>query len=321
MFGWGEGRIVGAKLLDFGKVAGEFFLWYNVRKENRKGGGRLLVDLHIHTCFSDGTMTPEEVVAKGGTLGFGVLAAADHNSWQGWERFSAACRAAGIRGIRGMEVDCLYDGRDIHLLAYGFSPLPRLLVLAGESRRLLLKMSDDLVECLIPLWPEKELSVAQCQAWPFDPAAGGWQGIQYLLAKGVISSLPEGIALYEQHGCGYDRYPFPPVREVISAIHEAGGRAVLAHPCNWLDETRPEELLHHLDTLYQMGLDGIECHYPANSPQMTALCRDFCQRRGILITAGSDDHGAFGKNHHGVRYYMGAVKADEKDLVLGDLLI
>ena len=106
----------------------------------------MLVDLHIHTCFSDGTMTPEEAVQKGASLGFGVLAAADHNSWQGWERFSAACQKAGIRGIRGMEVDCLYEGRDIHLLAYGFRPVPRLLDLAADSRRLLLKMSDDLVE-------------------------------------------------------------------------------------------------------------------------------------------------------------------------------
>lgn len=278
------------------------------------------MDLHIHTCFSDGTMTPEEAVQKGVSLGFGVLAAADHNSWQGWERFSAACQKAGVRAVRGMEVDCLYSGRDIHLLAYGFAPLPRLLGLAAESRRLLLKMSDDLVERLIPLHPEKGLSVRECQNWPFDPAAGGWQGIQYLLAKGVIAALPEGMALYGEHGCGYDRYPFPPVGEVIAAVHEAGGKAVLAHPCNWLDENRPEELRSHLEALCQMGLDGIECHYPANSPEMTALCRAFCREKGLLITAGSDDHGAFGKNHHGVRYYMGAVRVDEKELVLDSLV-
>ena len=82
----------------------------------------MLADLHFHTCFSDGTMTPEEAARKGAALGFGILAAADHNSWEGWERFSAACREAGIRPIRGMEVDCTYQGWDIHILAYGFSP-------------------------------------------------------------------------------------------------------------------------------------------------------------------------------------------------------
>jgi len=279
----------------------------------------MYVDLHFHTRFSDGTMTPEEMAQKGASLGFGILAAADHNSWQGWERFSAACRSLGIRPVRGMEVDCGYDGRDLHLLPYGFSPTPALTGLAAESRRLLLKMSDDLVERLIPLWPEKNLSAAECRSWPFDPAAGGWQGLQYLLAKGVTSSLPEGMSLYARYGCDYGSYPFPSIGSVIDAVHGAGGKAVLAHPCNWFDAGRPEELRRHLDALLEMGLDGIECHYPANSPEMTAFCRGYCREHRLLITAGSDDHGGFGKNHHGTAYYMGAVKIDEKELALGDL--
>lgn len=280
----------------------------------------MYVDLHLHTCFSDGTMTPEEAAQKGAELGFGILAAADHNSWQGWERFSEACKKLGVRPVRGMEVDCTYDGKDIHLLAYGFRPDPVLTGLAAESRRLLLKMSDDLVEKLIPLYPEKGLSVAECQGWPFDAAAGGWQGIQYLLAKGVTRTLPEGMALYARYGCDYGSYPFPPVAEVIAAVHKAGGKAALAHPCNWFDAEDPEALYRHLDTLREMGLDGVECHYPANSPEMTRLCREYCREHGLLITAGSDDHGVFGKNHHKVSYYIGAVKIDETELALGDLI-
>lgn len=279
----------------------------------------MYVDLHFHTCFSDGTMSPEEAAQKGAALGFGILAAADHNSWQGWERFSAACGELGIRPVRGMEVDCTYDGRDIHLLAYGFRPDPLLTGLAAESRRLLLRMSDDLVERLAPLYPEKNLSAQECQSWPFDPSAGGWQGIQYLLAKGVTRTLTEGMALYAQYGCDYSRYPFPPISEVVAAVHKAGGKAVLAHPCNWFDAQEPEELYSHLDALRGMGLDGIECHYPANSPEMTRLCREYCGRYGLLVTAGSDDHGGFGKNRRGMTYYMGAVAVDESELVLGDL--
>lgn len=96
----------------------------------------MLVDLHFHTCFSDGTMAPEEAVQKAAALSFGVLAVADHNTDEGWPRFSAACRELGIRPIRGMEIDCSYDGRDLHLLAYGFSPTPALAGLAAKSRGL-----------------------------------------------------------------------------------------------------------------------------------------------------------------------------------------
>ena len=279
----------------------------------------MLADLHIHTTFSDGTMTPEEAAGKGARLGFGILAAADHNSWEGWERFSAACRERGILPIRGMEVDCAFLGKDIHILAYGFSPTAELTGLARESRRLLQKMSDDLVELLLPRYPQ--LDREEYRAWPFDPAAGGWQCIQYLYAKGVTSSLAQGMALYREYGCDYGQYPFPPAEEVIAAIRRAGGEAVLAHPCNWFDaEKRPGELLSALSRLAEAGLSGVECHYPANSPEMTRLCRRSCLERGLLITAGSDDHGAFGKNHHGIEYYMGAVKIDEKDLRLGKLL-
>ncbi len=284
-----------------------------------EGGMAMYADLHLHTRFSDGTRTPEEVAERGAELGFGILAAADHNSWQGWDRFSAACKKRGIRPVRGMELDCAYHGWDIHLLAYGFRPDPVLTALAEESRRLLLKMTDDLVERLIPLWPEKALSVAECQSWPFDPAAGGWQGLQYLLGKGVTASLQEGMALYPRHGCDYGSYPFPPIQEAIQAVHQAGGKAVLAHPRNWFHEDRPEELLAHLEALVRMGLDGVECHYPSHSPKMTALCAGFCKDKGLLITAGSDDHGAFGKEVQGIAYYMGAVKIDETELVLGDL--
>ena len=118
----------------------------------------MLVDLHFHTCFSDGTMTPEEAVQKAAALSFGVLAAADHNTDEGWPRFSAACRELGIRPIRGMEIDCSYDGRDLHLLAYGFSPTPALAGLAAKSRGLLLQMSDDLIQRLVPRYPDRGLT-------------------------------------------------------------------------------------------------------------------------------------------------------------------
>lgn len=280
----------------------------------------MLVDLHFHTCFSDGTMTPEEAVQKAAALSFGVLAAADHNTDESWPRFSAACRELGIRPIRGMEIDCSYDGRDLHLLAYGFSPTPVLAGLAAKSRGLLLQMSDDLIQRLAPRYPDRGLTVEECRGWPFDPAAGGWQCLQYLLAKGVTATLAEGMALYPRFGCDYSRYPFPPIGDVIEAVHGAGGRAVLAHPCNWFDAGEPEALAAHLNALTGMGLDGIECYYPANSPEMTAFCCQYCRERGMLITAGSDDHGAFGKNHHGLTYYMGAVRVELSQLVLKELL-
>lgn len=278
----------------------------------------MLVDLHLHSCFSDGTHTPAQAARLAAQQGLGLIALADHNTCAGWRELRNACRQEGLLCLRGMEVDCLYPPYEIHILAYGFRPEGRIMELAGRSRQLLLDMSDDLVDRLIPRYPQ--LSRAEYDAYRYDPTLGGWKGLHYLHAKGVIPAPEDGMRLYGRYGCDYRDYPFPAAAEVCSAIREAGGVPVLAHPCNWFDAEQPDALARHLDALREMGIGGIECHYPANSSAMTRLCKEYCRRHGLLITAGSDSHGAFGKNHHGISYYIGAVQVPLEELELGPLL-
>ncbi|MFQ8600275.1 MAG: PHP domain-containing protein [Oscillospiraceae bacterium] len=70
----------------------------------------MLADLHIHSCFSDGTNTPEEIAALAAQKGIGLLSVTDHNDIRAYARTDAACRAAGIRLIRGVEADCRHRG-------------------------------------------------------------------------------------------------------------------------------------------------------------------------------------------------------------------
>ena len=109
--------------------------------------------------------------------------------------------------------------------------------------------------------------------------------------------------------------------EACKAIRDAGGRAVLAHPCNWFASLSPQELLRQLDAMRELGIQGIECFYPANPPEMTRLCQGYCREHGMLITQGSDWHGAFCAQRHGIYYRMGEVRAPLEELALGDLLL
>lgn len=279
----------------------------------------MLVDLHLHSQYSDGTKTPREIVQEGARLGYGILALADHNTDAGWEPFSAACRDAGILPLRGMELDCLYDGLDLHILAYGYAPSAALERLAGRSLQILLDMSDDLVRKLLPHFPQ--LSWEEWQAYAYDRSQGGWKGIHYLRRKGLTQRLEEGLGFYARYGCDYQDYPFPSVAEACKAIRDAGGRAVLAHPCNWFASLSPQELLRQLDAMRELGIQGIECFYPANPPEMTRLCQGYCREHGMLITQGSDWHGAFCAQRHGIYYRMGEVRAPLEELALGDLLL
>lgn len=107
---------------------------------------------------------------------------------------------------------------------------------------------------------------------------------------------------------------FAPAEEIIAAIHAAGGRAILAHPGVVFPTGRLTQFEAYLEECMDLGLDGVECYYARHSAGVTRSCLDICRRRGALITAGSDCHGAFNHNE------IGQTKTPVELLNLGDLL-
>ena len=81
-----------------------------------------------------------------------------------------------------------------------------------------------------------------------------------------------------------------------------------------------EEIVEKLEILKELGIDGVECYYPANSYLMTETCLEFCKENNMIITAGSDGHGDFGAVSKGVEYYIGAINKDSSLLNIEKLL-
>ena len=75
-------------------------------------------DLHLHTFFSDGTFTPEELAERAARLGFAAIALTDHDTVEGCERAAAACAAAQMEFIPGTELTAEHAGTEVHILAY-----------------------------------------------------------------------------------------------------------------------------------------------------------------------------------------------------------
>ncbi|MEG1778391.1 MAG: PHP domain-containing protein, partial [Angelakisella sp.] len=246
-----------------------------------------------------------------------LAALTDHNTCEGYPRFRSACDKLGIATIRGMEMDCLYDGIVIHILAYGFEASGKVMSFAAHSKQLLLEMSRDLIKRMSKDFPE--LSSADYDSFSYNPVKGGWKGLHYLLERGIISTLPEGMKLYSKYKCDYSDYPFPSVAAVCQAIRDAGGVPVLAHPGNWFSETPAAELTQRFEALRAAGVRGIECYYPAHTARMTAFCLAYCGKYNLLVTAGSDCHGDFNKSSGGVDYVLGAVDVTAEQLSLGQL--
>lgn len=251
-----------------------------------------LADMHIHSIYSDGTFSPEEIVQRAKQNGVGLLAVCDHNVIKGSIAVEPLARAAGIRFLPGVELDSMLLGLDTHILCYGADFTDeKLLEVICHARARLDWMSDELCARMCPDYPQ--MSVAEYESTAHDTARGGWKLLQYMADKGVTDGMHGGYHFYDDYGVTYASAGFREAEEVIEAIHDAGGCAVLAHPGVTFKKD-PELIGRGLEAALACGIDGVECFYPKHSLVLTETLLRFCEKHGLSTTAGSDCHGAFG---------------------------
>jgi len=244
----------------------------------------MFADLHLHTNFSDGTFSPEELAARAKAAGLGAIALTDHDTVDGCERMAAACAKEGIEFIVGCEFTVEQGGRELHLLGYCFDlenvALRAALRKYQEVRR---NRVHEIVVRLnglgIPMQVERVMEIANCDA-PGRPHVG-----RALVADGHCRSLDEAFQRFLKKG----KPAWAPKAKLSSAealglIHDAGGVAAMAHPgINHMDEVIPD--------LVSAGMDGLECFYTRHSTAMTEHYLMMAERHGLLVTGGSDCHG------------------------------
>lgn len=257
-----------------------------------------LADLHIHSIYSDGTLTPEEIIRDARARGVKLISVCDHNEIQGTLEIAALARGEDVRCICGVEMDALYQGMDIHILGYGADfTHEALLSCIRRARARLDEMSDELLRRMSRDYPQ--LDCTEYESFVHDVRLGGWKMLQYLCHKGITAKLRDGFDLYARYGVHYGDAGFDVAETVIRCIHAAGGRAVLAHPGVMFPSDSMRRFNEQVEAAMELGLDGIECYYPHHSPGVTRLLLELCTRKGAMITAGSDCHGAFNHNQIG----------------------
>jgi predicted metal-dependent phosphoesterase TrpH len=253
-------------------------------------------DLHLHTFFSDGTFTPEELVERANKLGFSAIALTDHDTVEGSERAAAACAAAQIEFISGTELTAEHDDTEVHILAYFVDTqnqplLKRIAEFQSVRQHRIHEMVAALNKLGIPLKAEAVFALANCKS-PGRPHVA-----RALVKEKLISNLDEAFERYLKKG----RPAWVPktkmsALEGVELIHQAGGLAVMAHPgLNRTDEIIPD--------LVAAGLDGIECFHTKHSTKMSERYLEIAEKHHLLVTGGSDCHG-FSK----VKPLIGTVK-------------
>ncbi len=277
----------------------------------------MFADLHIHTYYSDGTFSPHEVISKAKEIGLGAVSICDHNTVDAYGELRQACSKFGVKLINGVEIDCVFNNKGLHILALGVDiHNAGLLNLLNYNIDVMEQMSIDLIEKMSV--DNQILSPIEYENFQRNPKNGGWKGIDYLRSKGFPADYPECMKYYTDYKVSLSK-PFYELTKVCDIIHQAGGFAVLAHPDHRIDND-PQIFIDMLQDIYKAGIDGVECYYPSHSTQIANTCVQFCKEKELLITAGSDCHGEFAKVVDGIIYELGAVMVDEDNLDIDRLI-
>ena len=242
-------------------------------------------DLHIHTCYSDSTDLPEEVVAKAVSSGMVAISITDHDTIDGVAPAMAAAAGVGLEVIPGVELSAEYQGKDIHMLAYLFdlddSPLVRKL---KEMQKVRVERMKKMVAKLNELGV-KNVTFEEVAELTKSDSVGRLHLAKLLVAKKAVSSLESAFERYLAEGAAayfpkYEQTPF----ELIRLIKESNGFSVMAHPML----TQRDELI---PSFVEAGLDGIEVYYPNCSMEVANFYLGIAEKHKLLVTGGSDAHG------------------------------
>lgn len=249
------------------------------------------IDLHVHSNASDGSFTPAELVAAGHAAGLSAMSLTDHDTISGWPEFSAAAHEVGMRVLSGVEISCAFADRAVHLLGYGFDAKDEgLCAMLGRLREGRTVRNRQILERLDELGCP--LSAARLAEIAGGESVGRPHVAQALIEAGCVETFREAFDRFLAKGSpAYVERWRPDMAEAVAVLHHAGGCAVLAHPYAITDDANGE-MRPIVQELVALGLDGLEALYTrygeTRQQTLRALARDF----GLLITGGSDFHGA-----------------------------
>ena len=242
-------------------------------------------DLHLHTYFSDGTYSPQELVSQSLKAGLACIAVADHDTVEAIGPALELGRNQGLEVLPGIELSAEYEGTEVHILGYLIDYqqkelTEKLEVLRQNRIARVHKIVAKLKEMGVDLDAEKIFGMAQ---------NGGTVGrlhiARIMLQEGFINSLIEAFQKYigdksPAYVAGFKLNS----QEAIALIRGCGGVSVLAHPYT----LRNDELIPEL---VRFGLMGLEAYYPEHSQAIVNFYLALAQKYNLLVTGGSDCHG------------------------------
>ena len=247
-------------------------------------GPTAFVDLHMHSTASDGSRTPADVVRAAAFAGLAAIALTDHDTVAGLAEAQVAGAELGVRIVNGVELSAVEGDAETHLLGLHLRDVLVIERELGALRDMRERRGQRIVEKLVALGVL--VTFADVLAQASGGAVGRPHVARALVADGWATDVRDAFDRYL--GAGKPAYVAKDqlgMADAIAIIHSAGGLAVLAHPGGAGTRER-------LTALMALGLDGVEVRHPGHSPSDTARLSAVAAQLGLVISGGSDWHGA-----------------------------
>lgn len=249
----------------------------------------LNLDLHSHSTFSDGTLTPGELVARAAQRGVAVLALTDHDDTGGLEAARAAAAGHHIRLIDGVEISVTWHGQTLHVVGLGVDPSDAALQAGlAATRGSRADRAGKIIAALEALGITGSRDGAQRYA-SNPQLIGRTHFARFLVGQGVVKDIKTAFKRFLGGGqpC-YVPHQWATLGAAVGWINGSGGAAVLAHPGRYpLDTAQLRALLGEFRDLGGAALEVVSgCHGRHHSAAFAAHARRF----GFAASTGSDFH-------------------------------
>jgi predicted metal-dependent phosphoesterase TrpH len=247
-------------------------------------------DLHSHSTYSDGLLTPDAVVRRAALRGVDVFALTDHDDTGGLAEAQSAAEDAGITLIPGAELSVSWEEHTVHVIALRIDAANATLetglasIRSGRDARAR-RIASGLAEAGIPDAYDGARNYVTS-----DRLMSRTHFARFLVEAGYAKDTKDVFKRFLTPGKpGYVEHVWATLSEAVGWIHAAGGFAVIAHPGRY--KVSPTGMRRLLGEFRDAGGDGIEVLSPSHTPAQFAEYATLARVYGFAASCGSDYHG------------------------------
>jgi 3',5'-nucleoside bisphosphate phosphatase len=255
-----------------------------------------MIDLHTHTSFSDGTLTPSQLVNKAIEIGLTALAITDHDTTNGVDEALAAAEGHNIRIVPGIEIEVDFKPGEFHLLGLGLTDWKGSLV--QKMRTIEEKRKERNLRILDMMKQEGwDVTYEDVRRQAGSDLIARPHFAAVMVEKKIVKNTQQAFDKYLATGRPlYTRKEALDLETAVSIINEAGGKAVIAHPLSLFLSWG--KLPAKLQEFREMGVLGLEAWHPSVNQRKAERLMHLGEELDFIITGGSDYHGDLRKDRN-----------------------